>query len=317
MHRVLNTLAAAALTLAAIPAFAKGDALSLIPNDAVTVGVVRIADMRSSPLSSTLFEQTDKVSADGEAQQFLAEAGLAPTKDIDVLVVSTIPRQNLGGGDADVLVAADGRFNVERLTKALIARGAVQKSGYLMLPNNEKQGAVAFPDSHLALVGTEKAVIDALANRAKGGTTFLQASGLGRDAARIETNATAWAIVDVTRAQRFSHAPHVSAHSQPGEVLAGAMKSMSTVAVWATDTGDSLKLGAFGLSNDAETLQLVEDSIRGALSAARLAVQDKSPELVSVLRRFTVTHSDTAVTVSGTVPANTIRDVIAKQRAEK
>ena len=317
MHRVLKSLAVVALALAAIPAFAKGDALSLIPNDAVTVGVVRIADMRSSPLSSTLFEQTDKVSADGEAQQFLTEAGLAPTKDVDVLVVATVPRQNLGTADADVLVAADGRFNVERLTKALIARGAVQKQGYLMLPGNDKQGAVAFPDSHLALIGTEKAVTDALANRAKGGTTFLQASGLGRDAARIEPNATAWAIVDVTRAQRFSHAPHVSTSSQPHEVLASAMKSMSTVAVWATDTGDSLKLGAFGLSNDAETLQLVEDSVRGALSAARLAVQDKSPELVSILRKFTVTHTDTAVTVSGTVPANTIRDVIAKQRAAK
>jgi hypothetical protein len=317
MHRVLKSLAVVALALAAIPAFAKGDALSLIPNDAVTVGVVRIADMRSSPLSSTFFEQTDKVSANGEAQQFLAEAGLAPTKDVDVLVVATTPRQNLGGGDVDLLVAADGRFNVDRLTKALLARGAVQKSGYLLLPGNDRQGAVAFPDSHLALIGTEKAVTDALANRAKGGTNFLQATGLGRDAGRIEPNATAWAIVDVTRAQRFSHAPHVNANSQPNEVLSSAMKSMSTVAVWATDTGDSVKLGAFGLSSDAETLQLVEDAVRGALSAARLAVQDKSPELVSVLRRFSVTHSDTAVTISGTVPANTIRDVIAKQKAEK
>lgn len=317
MHRVLKSLSVVALVLAAIPAFAKGDALSLIPNDAISVGVVRLADMRTSPLSSMLFEQTDKVSSNGEAAQFLTEAGLAPTKDIDVLVVSTVPRQNLGGSDADILVAADGRFNVERLTKALIARGAVQKSGYLMLPGEDRQGAVAFPDSHLALIGTEKAVTTALANRASGGTTFLSASGLGRDAGRIEPNATAWAIVDVTRAQRMSHAPHMSAHNQSTEVLSAALKNMSTVALWATDTGDSMKIGAFGLSNDAETLQLVEDSVRGAFAAARLAVQDKSPELVSVLRKFTVTHSDSSVTISGTVPASAIRDVVAKQRAEK
>jgi len=317
MNRVLKSFAVVALALAAIPAFAKGDALSLVPNDAVTVGVVHISDMRSSPLSSMLFEQTDKVSSDGEALQFLTEAGLAPTKDIDTLVVATIPRAALGT-DADILVAAEGRFNVERLTKALITRGAVQKTGYLMLPGEDRHGAIAFPDAHLVIVGTEKAVTDALANRAAGGTSFLRASGLGRETARIEPNATAWAIVDVTRAQRLGHGPRAASHaSDPASVLSSAMKTMSTVAVWATDTGDSLKLGAFGLSSDAETLQLVEDAARGALSAARLAMQEKSPDLVSVLRKFTVSHTDSSVTITGTVPANTIREVMAKQRAEK
>ena len=76
MHRTLKSLAVVVLALTAIPAFAKNDALSLIPNDAVTVGVVRINEMRSSPLSSTLFEQTDKISSNGEAGQFLLDAGL-------------------------------------------------------------------------------------------------------------------------------------------------------------------------------------------------------------------------------------------------
>jgi len=319
MHRVLKSFCVVALALAAIPAFAKGvDALSLIPNDAVSVGVVRLADMRTSPLSSMLFEQTDKLSSNGEAADFLLEAGLAPTKDVDVVVVATVPRTTLGNGSPDVLVAADGRFNADRLTKALVARGAVQKNGYLLLPGDDHQGAVAFPDSHLVLMGTEKAVVDALANRAAGGTTFMQASGLGRDAARIEPSATAWAIVDVARAQRLGRAPDMANHHAPqAEVLTTALKTMSTVAVWATDAGDSMKLGAFGLSSNPETLELVEDTVRGALSAARLAVQDKSPELVSVLRRFTVTHTDTTVTISGTVPANTLRDMIAKQRAAK
>jgi hypothetical protein len=319
MHRVLRSFGVLALTVVAASAFAGTDALSLIPNDAITVGVVRLADMRTSPLSSMLFEQTDKVTSNGEADRFLTDAGLAPTKDVDVLVVSTIPRTALGS-DADILVAADGRYNVERLTKALVERGAVQKNGYLQLPNSsnsERSGAVAFPDSHLALIGTERAVVDALAARAAGGTTFLQASGLGREAVRIDPRATAWAIVDVTRAQRLSNGPRMQGHDQPGEILAGALRTMSTVALWATDTGDALKLGAFGLSNDAETLQLVEDAVRGALSAARLAAQDKSPELVSVLRKFNVSHSDTAVTVSGTVPANTLRELMKKQRAAK
>jgi len=96
MNRRVFSAAAIAIALAAPGAFAKNDAMSLIPNDAVTVGVVRLADARTSPLSSMLFQQTDKVTTDGDAAQFLADAGLEPTKDVDVLVVSTSPRAALG-----------------------------------------------------------------------------------------------------------------------------------------------------------------------------------------------------------------------------
>ena len=85
--------------------------------------------------------------------------------------------------------------------------------------------------------------------------------------------------------------------------------------MWATDTGDALKLGAFGLANDEETLQLLEDTIRGALSAMRLAVKDKSPELVSVLRRFDVDRTKEMVRVSGSIPAESIRKLMAQKRA--
>ncbi len=75
----------------------------------------------------------------------------------------------------------------------------------------------------------------------------------------------------------------------------------------------ALKLGAFGLSRDPETLQLVEDTLRGALSAMRLAVQDKSPDLVSVLRKFNVSKTDDSVTISGSVPAATFREYVGRQ----
>ncbi len=315
MKKLILTCAALAL---AIPAFAKTDALSLIPNDAVTVGVVRIADMRSSPLSSALFQQTDKVSSNGDAEIFLREAGLQPTHDIDVVMVATSPRTALGH-DAEILIAADGRFTVDRLTKALITRGATKKTSahgeYYMLPTekSDHNGAVAFPDGHLALVGTEAAVVAALNARAAGGTSFNTASGLARDLGRIDPRATAWAIVDVARAQRLADGPHVSARTTSGEALNSALKTMTTVALWATDSGDALKLGAFGLSRDPETLQLVEDTLRGALSAMRLAIQDKQPDLVPVLRKFNVTRTDDAVTISGSVPAATFRHYVAKE----
>src|SRR5712671_2477167 len=155
MKRQFAALAILALALAPA-AFAKNDAMSLIPNDSVSVGVVRLADMRSSPLSAALFTQTAHISNDDDAVAFLRDSGLQPTKDIDVVVFATSPRTNLGS-DADFLIAADGRFNVDRLTAALVARGAVKKSSahgvYYAMPeksSKDHQGVVAFPDAHLA-----------------------------------------------------------------------------------------------------------------------------------------------------------------------
>jgi hypothetical protein len=313
-HFVAAVIAALALAPAA---FAKNDAMSLIPNDAVSVGVVRLAEMRSSPLSGALFAQTAHISNDDDAVKFLRDAGLQPTKDIDVVVFATSPRTNLGS-EADFLIAADGRFNVDRLTSALVSRGATKKTSahgaYFVMPkkSGDHSGVVAFPDASLALLGSEAAVIEALNSRAAGGTSFATVSGLGRDMARVDAHATAFILVDVPRAQRITGAPKIGGDGAQSQALGTALKNVSTVAIWATDSGDSLKLSALGLSNDSETLGLVEDTLRGALSAMRLAVQEQSPELVSLLRKFTVTRTDSSVSISGSVPAETFKTWVAK-----
>jgi hypothetical protein len=318
MEMKMRHLIAVALLLAAPMAFAASNgAMSLIPRDAVSVGVVHVSDMRSSPLSAMLFQQTDKVSANGDAERFLTEAGLKPSKDVDLLVVSVTPKSTLGT-ESKVLVAAEGRFSVERLTTALVARGAKEKKtangSYYILPGSAKDdshGAVAFPDGHLALAGDEVSVSQALADRAAGGTAFVTAGGLARELGRIDANATAWALVDVARASRLSNSPHIENHNSSAQQINAALNHVSTIALWATDTGDALRLGAFGLANDAETLELLEDTLRGGLAAMRLAVQDKQPELVSVLRHFDVKRTSDSVTIGGTVPADSLKKLAA------
>lgn len=308
---------AAAVLALAMPALAKDDALSLVPSNAVTVGMVKLREMRSSPLSSMLFQQTDKMSTDGEAERFLSDAGLSPLKDVDVLVVATAPRTNLGS-DAEVLVIAEGRFNVERLSAAIASRGATKKGDYFVIDKEDHHdvGAVAFPSASLALAGTERAVAAALEARANGGTSFRSANGLGMDLARVDRDATAWAIVDVARAARLTKGGTITTgKGQAGDALAAALRNVSTVAVWAKDTGSALELGALGLSGDAETLSLIEDTVRGALSAMRLAVKDKSPEMVSVLRQFDITRKADSITIEGSIPAAQLRDLMAKKRA--
>ena len=318
MNRVLRSLVVMVVVAAmALPAMAKDDALSLVPANAATVGMVKLADMRTSPLSGFLFLHTDKMSTDGEAAKFLAETGLQPTKDVDTIVVATTPRTTLGS-EADILVIAEGRFQPEKLASAIIARGAVRKGAYILLPEKEGEpGAVAFLSPSLAIAGNERSVVAALEARANGGTGFRSRGGLGIDLARVDTKATAWALVDVSRAARLAKGGDINTgKGQSGEALQAAIKSLSTVAVWATDTGDSLQLGAIGLSNDTETLQLLEDTIKGALAAMRLAVKDKQPELVSVLRRFDINRKSDSISVEGSIPAESLREMMAKAKAK-
>ncbi|HYC91374.1 MAG TPA: hypothetical protein VEO54_19290 [Thermoanaerobaculia bacterium] len=317
MTRVLRSFVVLmAVAVLALPAAAKDDALSLVPANAVTVGMVKLSDMRSSPLSGFLFLHMDKMSTDGEAAKFLSDAGLQPTRDVDTLVVATTPRSTLGS-EADVLVIAEGRFQPEKLTSAIVSRGAVKKGAYILLPEKEgENGAVAFLSPSLAIAGNERSVIAALEARANGGTGFRSRGALGLDLGRVDAKATAWALVDVTRAARLAKGGDINTgKGQSGEALQAAIKTLQTVAVWATDTGDALELGAIGLSNDSETLQLLEDTVKGALAAMRLAVKDKQPELVSVLRRFDINRKSDSITVEGSIPAATLRDLMNKKKA--
>lgn len=317
MNSLFRNLAALAVAATlALPATAKDDALSLVPADAVTLGMVRLADMRTSPLSSVLFEHVDRMSMDGEAERFLLEAGIQPLHDVDVVVVATSPRTTLGF-EPNLLVIAEGRFQPERLTAAIVSRGGVKKPSYILLPESEGEpGAVAFLSASLAIAGNERSVVNALAARANGGTGFLTRGALAMDLGRIDRAATAWAIIDVPRAARLAKGGSVNTGSgQSGAVLQAALKSVSTVAMWARDTGDTLQLNATGLSNDPETLELLEDALRGALAALRIAASEKAPEMVPVLRRFEVDRNAESISVRGSIPAASIRDVMAKKLA--
>ena len=330
---VLSSAAALALASAlALPAAARGgsdDALSLVPADAASVGVIHVGDLRSSPLAARLFSDTDKLTVDGDAQHFLDEARLNPKEDVDTVVAAGSPK-GAGGSDGWGLVLFEGRFDPARLSAALVERGATKKStaagDYLLLPDKganasrHEQGAIAFASTHLVIAGSESAVVAALAQRSAGGTAFRSGAGLGRHLSRIDSGASAWALVDVSRLpQKDAAVRHAQAHGNGADAaatLVTSMKSVSLLALQATAKGDALKLNATGLVSDDETAGLMEDALRGVLAAWRLAAQEKSPDTVSVLRKFTVSRDKDTVSISGTLPGATVRALAEKKRAD-
>jgi hypothetical protein len=328
-------IAGLALVLAAaaapLPAASRSDSdlLSLVPADAASVAVIRLSDLRESPLAGKLFSGADHMTTDGDAARFLEEAQLDPKKDVDTVVVAGRPSSGQHG--SPTLALFEGRFDPERLAAAAQKRGAVRKTSsagdYFLLPakhgnDEEHPGAAAFVSSSLVIAGTESAVIQALADRRSGGTGFASGAGLGHQLKRVDRDASVWALVDVARypavARRSAHV-HASgeANGEPAMALMGAMKSVSLVAVQAKARGDALELSATGLSSDAETRQLLEDSLRGVMAMWRLAVQDKQPELVAVLRKFTVSSDSETVSIRGTLPGSALRALSQKRHTDE
>jgi hypothetical protein len=327
-------LVLACATAFALPAAARSgdDALALVPADAASVGVVHVADLRTSPLAARLFSDTDHLCVAGDAQHFLDEARLNPKEDVDLVVAAGSPK-GAGGSDGWGLVLFEGRFDPARLAAALVERGGTKKSTpageYYLIPDRHADSSghgsgpagIAFASTHLVIAGSESAVVAALAQRSRGGTGFASGSGLGRHLSRIDSGASAWALVDVSRipakdaALRHTHAR--ASGDDAATALVSSMKNVQLLALQVTAKGDALKLAATGLVTDEETAGLMEDALRGVLAAWRLAAQEKSPDTVSVLRKFTVSRDKGSVSISGTLPGATVRALAEKKHSDK
>jgi hypothetical protein len=138
----------------------------------------------------------------------------------------------------------------------------------------------------------------------------------------VDRGASVWALVDVTRypaiANRSGHV-QVSGdvNGEPAAAILGVMKSVSLVAFQAKANGDALDLSATGVTSDADTRQLLEDSLRGLMAMWRLAVQEKSPEMVTMIRRFSVSSDGEGVSVRGTLPAAFLRSIADKAERKR
>ena len=327
VRRTLASLGAALLLSLVLvaPAAAGGaeEALSWVPADAVSVGLVRVDALRTSPLAARLFEETDDIAADGDAAKFLEETGLRPRSDVDLMLVAGLAGSG-GRGISHALVVFEGRFDPVRLSAAMEARGASRKrmpyGEYFSIEGkgNDRPGAVAFVSPRLVVAGSATAVTRALADRATGGSAFLRGEGLGRHLSRIPAGASAWAIVDAVRAPvAGAGRSREDGEGDAAEALVGAMKSVSLFVFHATARGDSVEISATGLSADDETRDLMVDALKGVVAMWRLAIHEKAPELVPILRRFEIENDGEGVSVTGTLPASFLRKMVEKHQARK
>lgn len=316
-------LAAGLVLLAAADARAvrrTEDPLALVPADAATVAVMRWSELRQTPLGARVFRDLDHISGDDDAAMFLEETGLAPREDIDTVIVAMTPAAK--GARESGIVLFEGRFDLGRIAKALGSRKATLKTSpageyYLLNESGDEKGAVALVNRGLIVCGSEATVVATLARRESGGDGGLTSGqGLGRYLARVDRDASAWALVDVARFPG-SRRDDAGEGSEPSQALVSAMKSVAFVSLEATVQSDGVAFAAKGYSSDAESRDLLEDALRGVLAMWRLGVQEKSPELVSVIRRFQIDNDSDGVSIRGMLPSGFLESLAAKRQAAR
>ncbi len=295
------------------------DPLALVPADAATVAVMHWNQLRQTPLGARVFRDFDRISGDDDAARFLEETGLTPREDIDTILLAMSPRT---GSRESGLVLFEGRFDLARISKALVSREATLRTSpsgdyYVLRERGGEPGAVALVNRGLIVCGHEEAVTAALARRESGGDGGLTSGqGIGRYLSRVDRDASAWALVDVARfpasARRDDAGP-----GDPSQAVFSAMKSVSFVALQATVKSDGLEIEATGLTTDAENRDLLADALRGVLAMWRLAVQEKAPEMVSIIRRFQIDSDSDGVSIRGTLPSSFLESLGHRRQATR
>jgi len=306
--------------------------LDLVPPDCTAVGMVNLSELRASPLAPRLITETDRLAVQGEASRFLERAGLKPMEDVDRIVFASTGGPETADMDHRALVLLEGRFDVKKLEGAIVAEGGtIQKSpkgSYFLVDDKNRAskkeesrpGAVAVVDPHLMIAGTEESVVAALARRAARTAVFTAgATGLGRELHRILRDSSAWVMIDTTSMAKIGHGKMPMQGGPDSSPVAGLFGAMRTVRVLIAQTrvdSNGLFFSLAGLTTDSETRKLMADTLNGLLAFWRLAVQDKQPEMIPVLRGFAVDTDDEGIRMAGTIPNEVLNKWIAEKPKE-
>jgi hypothetical protein len=312
MKRSLRLVLAAAIGALTLPVLAAppapGDALALVPSDALAVGQVRFDKLKSSGASAGLLHETDAISSDGKASQFLHDAGLDPKRDVDT---ATLSLSSSDGKQAGPLVVFEGRFDPTALSAATMSRGGTRVDSaafpYYRLPAHageqpREAGAVAFVSRKVVIAGMETALLHALDAYAAGSAGLPARSFLSDALSRVDRQSAAWAVVDTARLQQLHPSSSHGSSEGPAAQITSALRSLSLVAFQANVSERVVSVSATGLAADEETRQNLEDMLRGLLAAWRMSAQEKEPDLVAAIRKIRVTRNDDGVTISGDIP---------------
>ncbi|NOZ95785.1 MAG: hypothetical protein GXP47_13755 [Acidobacteria bacterium] len=315
LRRTCLALAVLAATTAWAAPPTVAELLQRVPADARAVVAVDTAALRTEPLVQRwlLEHQTEWSGVDDEATRFLDDAGIDPAADVDAFVFAMFTDE----ADGHPLALVGGRFDAASLTAAVVARGAEpqQVAGVTVYRVDQNAGA-----AHAALVRItddllvfgDRAALTASLGRGVGPVPIVEEEAA---AGHLDLEAPFWVVSDLPERNTARTPPQAAGSESPEDqamlAVLAASSMVRRVAGWAR-LDEELAVHGFATTTSDENAGLLRDTIRGALAAARLAVQEKEPLLVDVLRGVRVDADGAVVSLAATIPVELLQKLAAE-----
>jgi hypothetical protein len=281
---ILTTAMLVTVDAALLPA-ADPQLLNLVMPDAKVIAGVNVDQAKTSPFGQYVLTQVE--AQDQHLQQFIAQTGFDPTRDLNELLMASNGAQPHSTG----LTLARGTFNTAKITAAAQSEGAVSETykGVTILKDPKHDGGFAFLSPTLAVAGDVASVKGAIDRQT---VPAPLPAALLVQVNQLSGVEDAWGISEVppppvTLPTTNPNTPNVSNILQNIQQATGGVKFGSQIAITA--------------ELQANTAQNAT-ALAGVLQFLANMAQLQSPQGSNLLKSTSITASGNQVDVSINVP---------------
>ncbi len=298
--------------LLALPlgAFAAADPalLQMVMPDAQVLAGLQVTQAKASPFGQYVLAHLSV--NDTQLGQFTAETGFDPRQDVSEIVIASNWKPNTP--DNRWLVAADGTFNVAKITAAFAANGGVPSTyqgvnlvTHAAESNTQVPTALAFFGTTTAVAGdvtSVKAAIDRKQSNAPADGNVLA------KAQQVSANNDFW-FVTLVPLSNFSSAI-------PNPNLSGAMQGNLFAAINQASGGirfgDTVTISAEAVTRSEKDAQALVDVVKFFAGLVQLNRQNNptAGQVATLLDTLTTTTSGNTTTISLAIPEQQLEQLL-------
>ena len=298
MTKVRNAIFACLIATAVSSAAVDPSLLNLVMPDAKFISGIHVEASKNSAFGKYVLSQ---MRADDPAfTNFIAETGFDPRSDLTEIVVATA-----GTSDKPLLLAVGlGKFNSSRILTAAQAKGAAvtDYNGFQILTHATRgsaEGALAFPQANLAVMGTVESVHGAI-DRFK--STSVLPEALTERANNLSAANDAWFLSTGPVSDFF--AGKVADPKLGNAMQAGLMQAILQASGGIKFNNDGVSISGEALTRSAKDATSLADVVRFLAGMVQLN-RDSDPnaqKVATMLDTLTLSTNDATMKLSLVVP---------------
>jgi hypothetical protein len=263
--------------------------LNLVMPDVKIIAGINVDQAKTSPFGEYVIEQLQ--AQDPHFQEFVAETGFDPTKDLDEVLVAA----DGNGKTASHLTLARGTFDAGSIDAAANASGATSETyhGVTITENSQHGDGFAFLSGSIAIAG-DIASVKAAIDRQSAPSTL--PASLLVSVNQLSTTEDAWGISEVPPPALKAPASDPNLPTIPPTTFQNI-----TQASGGLKFGAQVVLNAQLLANTAPNATAVANILEFLLNLGEIHFQQNAQALTA-LKSVAVSASGNTVTISASIP---------------